>query len=190
LWVVPLSSLPGLKAQVRAGSSGQSEITVSLIALNGRLLAQAKTTLVIEPEAADTGAARRATKPLDRAEGAAPRAPEPAPIETPGGAASAPSGPALQGAERTRAEHLLALGEAYLADGNVMGARDFFERAAGAGLPGAAMRMAATYDPAELEQLNAHGVAADLALARKWYERARELGAAEAAERLARLGGN
>jgi TPR repeat protein len=48
--------------------------------------------------------------------------------------------------------------------------------------------MAATYDPVELGRLNAHGVAPDLALARKWYERALELGAAEAAERLARLG--
>jgi hypothetical protein len=189
LWVVPLSSLPALKMQIPAGSSGQSDVTISLIAMNGRLLAQAKTTLVIEPAAANTGAERMASSPLARAEGAAPRAPEAAPIDAPG-AAAAPHVPVLQEAERARAAHLLALGEGYLVDGNVIGARDFFERAAGAGLAGAAMRMAATYDPAELKRLNAHGVAPDLALARKWYERARELGAAEAAERLTRLGGN
>jgi TPR repeat protein len=175
--------------QVPAGSSGQSDVTVSLIAMNGRLLAWAKTTLVIEPAAADTGAERMASGPPERAEGAAPAAPEPAPIETPG-AASARNAPALEDAERARAAHVLALGEAYLADGNVVAARDFFERAAEAGLPAAALRMAATYDPVELERLNAHGVAPDLALARKWYERARALGAPEAAERLARLGGN
>jgi TPR repeat protein len=41
----------------------------------------------------------------------------------------------------------------------------------------------------ELARLKAHGVVADLALARKWYERARDLGAPEAASQLARLGG-
>jgi hypothetical protein len=189
LWVVPLSSLPGLKVQIPAGSSGQSEVIASLIAINGRLLAQAKTTLVIERATVHTGAERMASTPRARAESVAPRAPKPAPVETPV-APKAPQSPVLQDAERARAEHMLALGEAYLADGNVIGARDFFERAADAGLPAAALRMAATYDPAELGRLNAHGVVPDLAFARKWYERARELGAAEAAERLARLGGN
>jgi hypothetical protein len=189
LWVVPLSSLPGLKVHIPGGASGQSDVTVSLIAMNGRLLAQAKTTLVIVPAAADTGAAKMASSPPARVEGTAAPMPEPTPIEAPG-AASAPPAPVLQEGERARAEHLLVLGEAYLADANVIGARDFFERAADAGLPAAALRMAATYDPNELGRLKAHGVAPDLALARKWYERARELGATEAAERLARLSGN
>ncbi len=52
--------------------------------------------------------------------------------------------------------------------------------------------MAATYDPVELERLNVkvQGVAADRGEARKWYERARALGAPEADDRLARLGGS
>jgi TPR repeat protein len=56
-------------------------------------------------------------------------------------------------------------------------------------LAAAALRLAATYDPVELPRLKVHGVVADLALARKWYERARDLGAPEAASHLARLGG-
>jgi TPR repeat protein len=71
--------------------------------------------------------------------------------------------------------------------GNFPVARQFFERAADLGFAPAALRLAATYDPAEVAQLGSRGVVPDLAAARKWYERARELGAPEAAERLARL---
>jgi TPR repeat protein len=64
----------------------------------------------------------------------------------------------------------------------------FFRQAAEAGLAIAAMRLGATYDPNELSKLKVQGLAADVAEARKWYERARELGAPEAEQRLARLG--
>ena len=59
-----------------------------------------------------------------------------------------------------------------------------------AGLAAGALKMAATYDPTELARLEAVAVNPDRNEARKWYERARELGAREAEERLARLGGN
>jgi len=96
--------------------------------------------------------------------------------------------PELSGEVRERAAQLVAQGERYLAQGKVGGARLFFRQAADAGLALGAIRLAATYDPGELARLDAHGIVADAAEARKWYERARELGAAEAEERLARLG--
>jgi TPR repeat protein len=66
----------------------------------------------------------------------------------------------------------------------------FFQRAAEAGLATAAVRMGATYDPTELTRANAlSGVTPDRGEARKWYERARDLGARDAEERLLRLGG-
>ena len=68
-------------------------------------------------------------------------------------------------------------------------ARQFFLRAAQMGLARGAMLLAATYDPRELARAGVQGVQPNLAEARKWYERARELGAPEAEERLARLGG-
>jgi TPR repeat protein len=55
------------------------------------------------------------------------------------------------------------------------------------GLPQAALRLGATFDPAEIPALRATGLAADPKEARVWYERARELGAAEATSRLSRL---
>jgi TPR repeat protein len=66
----------------------------------------------------------------------------------------------------------------------------FYQRAAEAGLALGAIRLAATFDPMELARLNVQGVRPDRDEARRWYERARELGAAEADERLARLSGN
>ncbi len=95
--------------------------------------------------------------------------------------------PKTSAEEAARAEQLLARGDAYLADGNVMGARDFFERAADIGLAAAAIRMAETYDPGTLQRLQALGVVPDPNQARKWYERARSLGAREATEPLSRL---
>jgi TPR repeat protein len=79
-------------------------------------------------------------------------------------------------------------GRKYLGDANIEAARQFFRRAADAGLAAAALRLAATYDPAELVHLQAEGVVANQAEARRWYERARDLGATEAEGRLARLG--
>jgi TPR repeat protein len=48
--------------------------------------------------------------------------------------------------------------------------------------------LAGTYDPDELAKMKVVGLQPNVEEARKWYERARELGAFEAAERLRRLG--
>ena len=96
------------------------------------------------------------------------------------------SAPKLTDEDRARAERFLVRGDEYLADGNVIAARGFFERAADAGLAAGAFRLASTYDPGQLQRLQAR-VVPDPALARKWYERARDLGAPEAAMRLATL---
>ena len=107
-------------------------------------------------------------------------------------ASAEPTAPAPEAAaeQRARAERLLARGQAYLANGDAMGARDFFERAADADLAAGALQLAVTYDPVELRRLKVQGVKPDVALARKWYERARQLGAAEAAGPLMWLGQN
>jgi TPR repeat protein len=91
--------------------------------------------------------------------------------------------------EREAAEKMVARGERDLADGNVASARQFFLRAATAGLARGALLLAATYDPQELARLGVVGLQPNLPEARKWYERAQELGAPEARERLARLAG-
>ena len=79
-------------------------------------------------------------------------------------------------------------GERYRAEGNIVVARQYFLRAAHMGLASAAFKLAETYDPYELERLNAQGLNADLAEAKGWYARAAELGAEDAKARLVRMG--
>jgi TPR repeat protein len=182
-WAIPLFGLSALKANIPAGVSGRSEIVISLIAVDGALLAEATTALVVGP------AAMLAPPDQKRANAVSP--PPPVPATRPErGPQPAPRPPELSAEEKARAEKLMAQGEKFLSQGNIAVSRQYFQRAAEAGLAAAALRLAATYDPAELSRIQAQGVVPDRAEARKWYERARELGASEAEERLARLGGS
>jgi glycosyltransferase involved in cell wall biosynthesis len=104
-------------------------------------------------------------------------------------APATPRAPVLSPQEREAAEKMVERGERDLADGNVASARQFFLRAATTGLARGALLLAATYDPQELARLGVVGLQPSPAEARKWYERAHELGAPEARERLARLAG-
>jgi hypothetical protein len=113
---------------------------------------------------------------------AAPRAPAPAPTVT------ASTAPKVDPESRERALKFVKRGGEELAEGRVAPARLLFERAAEMGMAQAAMALAATYDAAELNQPHLRNVLPDLAEARRWYERAHALGAAEAGVRLQRLG--
>jgi TPR repeat protein len=74
--------------------------------------------------------------------------------------------------------------DALIASGDVAAARLVLHRAADAGDARAAMTLAGTYDPIVLEKLAVRGVVPDLAMARNWYEKARQFGAPEAVSRL------
>ena len=104
-----------------------------------------------------------------------------------------PTGPALPRCpsprrERERALGLHAKGIEQLERGNIFAARKFFEHATEAGLAQSAVALASTYDPDELAKIKVVGLQPNIEEARKWYEKARELGAVEASERLRRLG--
>jgi hypothetical protein len=181
-WAVSLYALPNLKANIPAGASGRTDFVISLLGADGTLIAEARSALVIGTPAMAPPAEKAPADPRL----VSPPSPVPA-VRPP---QPAPRAAELPPQEKARAERLLVKGEEYFASGNIAAARDFFERAADVGLAPAALRLAATYDPAELQRAEAKGIVADRALARKWYERARELGAPEAVERLARLGGS
>jgi DnaJ domain len=79
-------------------------------------------------------------------------------------------------------------GAALIGIGNVGGARLMFQYAAEAGDPVAAFALAESFDPLVLGKLNTKGgIAPNVALARTWYQKAKDLGFAAAAERLERL---
>jgi hypothetical protein len=50
-WAVSLSALPFLKARIPSDVSGRADIVIRLIGMDGRLLAQATTALIVEPPA-------------------------------------------------------------------------------------------------------------------------------------------
>jgi len=82
---------------------------------------------------------------------------------------------------------LIKRGDAFIAAGDLASARLVLQRAAEGGDARATMTLAGTYDPIVLEKLGVQGFASDIALARKWYERAKELGSPEALRRLEML---
>jgi hypothetical protein len=110
-------------------------------------------------------------------------APNPAPVSQPQPA------PPLDQASRAVALKLLKRGDEELAEGRVAPARLLYERAAEMGLAQAAMALGGTFDAAELAKPHLHNILPDPVEAKRWYERAKTLGAAEAAARLQRLGG-
>ena len=89
---------------------------------------------------------------------------------------------------RAIGEHQIALwvkrGEEFTAAGDFVSARLVFQRAAETGNAKAAFMLAGTYDPAVLDLPRSMGVAPDIAKARLWYEKAKNLGSPEAARRL------
>jgi hypothetical protein len=95
--------------------------------------------------------------------------------------------PVLDQASRAVALRFLKRGDEELADGRVAPARLLYERAAEMGLAQAAMALGGTYDAAELAKPHLRNVQADPVEAKRWYERAKALGAADAAARLQRL---
>jgi TPR repeat protein len=100
-----------------------------------------------------------------------------------GGGAKAPA-PSLP---QARLDHLLAQGDRHLADGNLVIARQYYLRAAQAGMARAALRLAETYDPNELRRLNVRGLLPDVAEAKRWYAQAIALGETGAQIKLGRL---
>lgn len=166
-WAVSLSALADLRVTIPRTAQGRSVLTVTLVSVDGAVIAEAQTALVIGVAAAP----------------AATAAPSAAP---PPEAKSAPV--LLKPQDRERALRLVKRGQQLLEDSNIAEARLLFEKAADLGLSEGAIALAATYDEAEIAKAGVRGVKGDVKEARRWYERAAQLGAREAQQRLQRLG--
>lgn len=169
VWAVPIIALPTLALIVPSEVQGRFDFTVALVAVDGTVLTQAKAALVVA---------------------AVPQVPPAAPNRQEAPANVASLGPPIVQApspERDKANAFHAKGQEQLDRGNVYAARKFFERAAEAGLAQSALALAGTYDPHELAKYPVFGLQPDVDAAKKWYEKARALGASEAVARLQRL---
>jgi len=84
-------------------------------------------------------------------------------------------------------QNLVKRGTAFLQNGDISAARLVLRRAAESGHAQSALALGTTYDPNSLRELGVLGATGDIAEARGWYEKAAELGSAEALRRLERL---
>src|SRR3984957_9677683 len=113
----------------------------------------------------------------------------PAEVQQPAAAAVAPVSIAPP-ARRMDSDELAALmtrAKAFLASGDIPPARLLLERAAEAQEASAALMLAQTYDPTVLGTQDIRNITPDPALARNWYQRAAQLGSADAQRRLSQL---
>ena len=101
---------------------------------------------------------------------------------------SAASRPPASADDASEIAAKMKIGAKLMASADITAARMMFERAAEAGEAAAAFALAETYDPVVLRRLRLRGgIAPDVALARRWYEKARDLGSIAAPERIVRL---
>src|SRR4029077_1534623 len=110
-WSVPLHALPTLKANIPPGMGGYTEFFVSLVAIDGAVLAEARAILVV---------ASQTTEPQDRSS----FVPLPARAIPRNQSQQEAARPADLSAEaRERAEQLVIQGDRYLSEGKIAGAR-------------------------------------------------------------------
>jgi hypothetical protein len=95
--------------------------------------------------------------------------------------------PATKTADLQDVKLLIDRGKQFFEVGDLVAARILFMRATNAGDAAAAVAVGATYDPIVLTDRGVLGVAADLAKARSWYERGKEMGSPEGPRRLEML---
>jgi hypothetical protein len=95
--------------------------------------------------------------------------------------------PAKRQLNEEEAVVLLRRGMDLIASGDISAARLVLRRAADANDAEAALALGATYDPFVLQKLRVYGLTADPAMARVWYEKAKELGSEAATRRLEML---
>ncbi|MBN9261720.1 MAG: sel1 repeat family protein [Hyphomicrobium sp.] len=177
-WAIPLAGLASLGIVLPVGlQQGRWDVVVALVTIEGKVLTEAKTALVVGPvqliaPSQQQAQAKQAPSVVANLARPIEPVPQPEPQSSP---------------ERERALGLHAKGKELLGLGNVQPARALFRRAAESGLAESALALAGTYDPHELAKLRVVGLQPDVAAARQWYTKARELGAPEAAERLKRL---
>ena len=105
-----------------------------------------------------------------------------APVQRPAAVA-----PVQRQLEADEVASLVKRGKEFIANGDLAAARLVLRRAAEANNAEAALTLAATYDPFVLRELKVYGFPGDVAMARAWYEKARDFGSTEAPRRLETL---
>ena len=192
--------IPSTAAQAEASQPAPSaRLTASDVQLNDPALAR-------NPARSPSPATQAGTEPRQQVASAAPsreaissayqnalqsRAPAAAPaVVPPQVAAPVAVAPAAPQARRMDADELATLmkrAKESLSAGDIPVARLLLERAADGQDAGAALMLAQTYDPAVLGNSDVRNITPEPDKARSWYQRAVQLGSADAQRRLAQM---
>jgi hypothetical protein len=181
-WIMSLPQGGRARIVARPGTTGNHRLEFLLIGPGNRVLAEASVVARLAEPKAKTAADDKAfaEKPVAALSGGTepekPRA-APAPVV-------APPKPSVS---REEEAILLAKGAELIGQGGIAAARLMFEELAQQGSSQGALAMARTYDPAYIAAAPAGSLVTDIPKARKWYERAAELGSREATVRLSKL---
>ncbi len=186
--IVPAADTPKFDLSVAAIEAKSGELAAPIremsVALNDAL-----------PAAAET-AAPSGVKPLQQvAVQTAPAAanvqitPASAPPDTPAATAipQPKSATAAKPAVSAEATGLLQKGDTLFQSGDLVMARQFYQRAFDMGAPEGAYGVARTYDPAIFQEMDVHGLKPDPAAALQWYQKAKAAGIEEADAAMAPL---
>jgi hypothetical protein len=168
-WQLPFDKLRGLSLFAPRDFVGVMNTTVDLFGADRRLLdsrAMQLKWIAREPKPVAAPAVATAVDPV---------------------VAARPAMPAIEPIEAGEAAMLMQRGRDFLSSGDISAARVAFRRLADAGIADGALALADTYDPDYLVAHNVVGVQGDRAMARALYQRAKELGSAEAGRILARM---
>jgi hypothetical protein len=157
IWIVPLREAHTLRLVTRLGMNASFQIGFHLIGPGSRVLAKTTATVNLRPSGAAAAIDSATPKPQ---------------------AQKPPAQPEPQAESLTpRAEAvMLARGKDLLQQGGIAAARIIFEDLATHGSAAGALALARSYDPAYGATSGVSAPATNLAEARKWYERAAELG--------------
>jgi hypothetical protein len=168
-WQLPSKGLPEAVVYAPNGFVGVMNTAVNLLSPEGRLVDSEAMQLEWIPKKA-------ANKP------------EPARSASVADAANRGGAP-VAALDPEQSLNLMTEGEDFLKNGDIGAARLAFRHVADAGNADAALALAMTYDPRYLARHGVIGIAGDEAAARRWYQRAKELGSVEANRILARTFG-
>jgi hypothetical protein len=136
------------------------------------------------PSPTETTSVLAAAPPPPSAPPLVPTEEESPPHVAPPAVADVQPGPGLSASETGA---LMRRGDAFRTAGDITSARLYYERAADAGDGQAALRLAESFDPLMLGLSGVRGVVGDPTEALTWYRRARQLGVAEADQRIKSL---
>ena len=192
VWAIPLSAVGRIEMVSAHDINGRSDLTIELVALDGKVLANAASTLYIMPpgvmqDKVPSASADGKNKGNSIALTVGPLGGKP---DLPATSTQTPASltPRLTAAEIETARNMTRKGDENMQAGKIAAARLFYKSAAESGYAPAALALGATYDSRQLARLKVvGGEQADPAMARTWYEKARELGAPEAERRLQAL---